>query len=183
MTVTKENPGVEIDGQDENPEQIPPEFAEAVKTKYLSIEKFCDNAEHFDGVIQELVLFEVVLMQINQIFCDTLYSKESTTLSDASKEAVRTLQNTFALEFVDQSLAKEALTALPDLGMAVSWVSEMHSNIAKQLFTEDFAKEVLEPSYDKIAEAIIEVSEGEQVNVEDIDVEVPSETEIKKEGN
>ncbi len=52
MTVKKEEEGVEIDNQNEDVEQIPEAFTEEVKTKYLAIEKFCDNDVHFDGVIQ-----------------------------------------------------------------------------------------------------------------------------------
>ncbi len=170
MTVKKET--------EETPEdvkEIMDQTTTEIKTKYVEIEKYCDDEDHFNNVIQELVMFEIVLNQINQIFVDTLYNPEANILLGAAKDSVESLCDSFAAEFILQSHEKETLSALPDLAQAVAWVEELHGNIAKQLFTEDFHKEVLAPSYEKIAEAINEVSQGQQENVEDIEVTHPSQ--------
>ncbi len=169
MTVRKET--------EESIEEIPEEFSTAVKEKYSEIEEFCDDAEHFENVVNELVLFEIVLGQINQIYSDTLYNKSSGTLIDAATQAVETLRVSFSDEFVSQTLEKKELTSLPDLPLAISWITESHLNLIKQLFTEDYVREVMEPSYLKIAEAIVEVSGNQQENVEDIEVTLPGEEE------
>ncbi len=169
MTVRKET--------EESIEEIPEEFSTAVKEKYSEIEEFCDDAEHFENVVNELVLFEIVLGQINQIYSDTLYNKSSGTLIDAATQAVETLRISFSDEFVSQTLEKKELTSLPDLPLAISWITESHLNLIKQLFTEDYVREVMEPSYLKIAEAIVEVSGNQQENVEDIEVTLPGEEE------
>ncbi len=152
---------VDVSDKTEEFEEVPKEFLESLAIKYADIQEYCEDADHFGRIVHELALFEIVIMQINEIFKDTLYSKDVTTLSGASNETVETLKNSFAAEFIEKTKEAKELSSLPTLDLVISWVTEIHENIATQLFTEEFAHEVLTPAYEKIAEAVIEISAGE----------------------
>ncbi len=139
-------------------QKLPEEILKATASKYEAIREFTKGEEQFNNVIQEIALFEIVLGQINEIYKDTLYAEEVSTLNEAADSTVEIMIDKFAEEFISKTIADQALSSLPDLAQIVSWIEEVHINIAGQLFTEDYVKEVLAPSYRSIAEAIIEVS-------------------------
>ncbi len=176
---------------EENVQEISEEITEDIKEKYKVIESFCEDEEHFNNIISDLVMFEIVLGQINQIFTDTLYAKNSVVLVGAASDAIEVMKNTFSDEFISQTETQKELTSLPDLTQAVSWVQELHLNLATQLYTEDFTREVIAPAYARITEAIVEVSSGETENVGDLEIELPSDAsafqeekeELNQEGN
>ncbi len=141
--------------------EISKEALEAIAINYAGIEKFCEDAGQFDSVIRELALFEIVLVQINQIFKSTLYTTEVDTMNVASDDTVDILRDNFAKEFVRQTVEEEKLASLPTLDLVVSWVQEIHENLAQQLFTEEIVNDVLAPAYGNIAEAILGISKDE----------------------
>ncbi len=143
------------------------EIAADVSEKYKGLDKYCKDKENFDNVIQELYLFEIVLRQINQIFIDTIYSKEIDILTIAADRATNILADTFAKEFMKQTVEEDQLASLPDLNLIVEWIHEIHTNVARQLFLEEFIEEVMEPAYLNIANAIVEISEEDLASSED----------------
>ncbi len=137
------------------------ETLEEIAIKYAGIEEFCEDADQFNNVSHELALFETVLSQINEIFKSTLYTSEVDTMNVASDDTVDILRDSFAKEFVSNSKEEKKLASLPTLELAVAWIQEIHENLAKQLFTEEFSTEVLVPAYTEISEAIIGISNRE----------------------
>ncbi len=150
----------QVEGAEPEQVEIKKEFLESIAVKYADIHEYCEDADHFANVVHEIAMFEIVTSQINQIFTDTLYVKEVDTLSGAAVETVDLIKSNFAVKFVQDTKEAGKLSSLPTLDLIVSWITEVHENIAAQLFTEDFAKEILAPAYTNIAEAIIEVSVG-----------------------
>ncbi len=162
------------------------ELIETTKEKYSEILQFCENEEQQDKVIQELALFETVISQVNQIFKETLYQEDISVFGTASDETLEALVISFTKEFISKSKEGQELAGLPDLALVVSWVNEIHTNVAAQLFKEDFVNEVIAPSYDSISEAIIEISQNdiedtisETAETEETETQIQNLTEEK----
>ncbi len=168
---------------DKTHEEISKDIAEAIPGKYEGLDKFCEGEDHYNTIIQELYLFEVVLQQLNTIFKDTLYVKEIDTLRGASDATANALADSFALEFMKKTEEGQALSDLPDLGTMVKWVKEIHLNLAAQIFNEDIVAEMLAPAYENMSEAIIEVSKEQDASEEtgtDASEEEDSSADVKR---
>ncbi len=150
-------------------QQLPPELTAVTAATYADLEKFATSAEQFEGVIKELTLMSIVVDQLNTIYKDTIYSEDVATLRDASDGTIDILLTSFAKEFISKSEEAQEFAPLPSLNLIAKWVEEIHINVAKQLFSEDFVKEVFTPAFERITAAVLEAS-GEVIDSDEAEV-------------
>ena len=162
---------------DQEVKAITAETFQQVSEIYKEIKEFTKDEEQYTGIINDLVLFEVVLKQLNLIYQDTIYSKDVPTFREASDKTVSLVTDNFRNEFIKKTKEAKELPSLPDLKQMISWIEEIHLNLALSLFTEDFIKEVIAPAYQKISEAVVDVSASD---IKEASGETTSETEESK---
>ena len=136
-----------------------------MKDKYLqdlnSIKDLCKTEEEFKELQKNLELFLVVADQSNQIFISSIYNEDAKTLIEASEDAIIDLKTIAIERFIKGSKEVGAILQIPELEELLSWVQEIHTNIASQLFSEDFYESVYIPALDAVSRSIIEFTEEE----------------------
>ncbi len=133
--------------------------------KYEELEKLLTE-ERFVEVLNDLTLFEIVIKQISEIFIQSLYNENSAALLSASRESVNTLLGNFTQQFIDMTQGDEEVAPIPDLLQIVSWIEEIHIDLANQLYNETFVREVIRPAYENVSKAVIETADEIEENGE-----------------
>jgi hypothetical protein len=139
-----------------------------MKDKYLqdlnSIKDLCKTEEEFKELQKNLELFLVVADQANQIFIGSVYNENSKTLIEAAENSIADLKTLTLEKFIESSKEVGAILQIPKFEELLDWVQEIHTNIASQLFSEEFCKSVFTPALDSISKSILEFTEEEMEN-------------------
>jgi hypothetical protein len=120
--------------------------------------------EKFKSLVEDLTMFELAVRNVNDIFKGTIYNcSESEHLCEVIDRSTNDLLENFQKQYMDFVEEKKEIHPLPSLEQVVTWAEEIHVNIALQLFTEEYTQNVIKPSFESIASAILEVAEDEEI--------------------
>jgi hypothetical protein len=154
-------------------DEMPTVNFEKNKEKFKDIRQLCQDDKEFEDVVIKVSLLEVIIGQVNQIFISSLYNNDAPTLIEAANTSIEGLQQTVIDSYIKNSLEVGELMPIPDIPELSSWVEEIHHDITRQLFDEDFCDTIIYPALQTITSSIIEFAEEE----------MKTETEDQKNNN
>jgi hypothetical protein len=138
---------------------------EKIEERYKVLKEILNlDDEEFKSLVEDLTMFELAVRNVNDIFKGTIYNcSESEHLCEVVDRSTNDLLENFQKQYMDFVEEKKEIHPLPSLEQVVTWAEEIHVNIALQLFTEEYTENVLKPSFESIAAAILEVAEDEEI--------------------
>jgi hypothetical protein len=128
--------------------------------------------EDLKQVIHDLTLFEVITLQISNIFAETLYRNTATALREANDEGVDLLIENFYNKYVEECTSNKKIEDIPDLVQIITWLEDIHFGISAQIWEESFLNSVIKPAIESISEAILETAAEEDVELDETDKEI-----------
>jgi len=131
------------------------------KEKFKNIQQLCQDDKEFEDVVMKVSLLEVIIGQVNQIFISSLYNNDTPTLIEAANTSIEGLQQTVIDSYIKNSLEVGELMPIPDIPELSAWVEEIHHDITRQLFNEDFCDTIIYPALQTITNSVIEFAEEE----------------------
>ncbi len=142
-------------------------FQKNKEGQFKALEQFAINEEDFDKAVKDITLFEIITKQISGIFGASLYSDEATALNGANIDGTNALVENFFSRYLEECVNEKKITDIPDLAQIVTWVEEVHFNISKQIWCENFFGSVIKPAIESISEAVLETAAEENTEGED----------------
>jgi glutathionyl-hydroquinone reductase len=119
----------------------------------------------------KISLLEVILRQVNEIFVNSLYNKDTPTLINSANSSVNILREQVTEQYISNSKELNELMPIPGVEELAAWVEEIHYDISRQLYSEGFCNTVILPALQTITESIIEFAQEENENENKSEVE------------
>jgi hypothetical protein len=142
-------------------DEMPTVNFEKNKEKFKDIRQLCQDDKEFEDVVIKVSLLEVIIGQVNQIFISSLYNNDAPTIIEAANTSIEGLQQAVIDSYIKNSLEVGELMPIPDIPELSAWVEEIHHDITRQLFEEDFCDTIIYPALQTITSSIIEFAEEE----------------------
>jgi glutathionyl-hydroquinone reductase len=136
---------------------------------FVDIKDLCETEEQYQDVVMKISLLEVILRQVNEIFVNSLYNKDTPTLINSANSSVNILREQVTEQYISNSKELNELMPIPGVEELAAWVEEIHYDISRQLYSEGFCNTVILPALQTITESIIEFAQEENENESEVE--------------
>jgi len=129
---------------------------------YQEINKYFNSKEEFDDFIEKILIFEIVLEQVTEIFKGSVFNAESEIVNYFTENNLQNYKVTFHKKFIEFTKEADRLMSIPELEEIVSWIETAYLEFLKNIFNEDYLNIVIKPSLEDISSAILEEAAKEK---------------------
>lgn len=140
---------------------------EEFQEKFKEIRPFCDTDEKYNDVVLKVALLDVILAQVNEIFIGSLYNPEAVAIIESANASIAGIQSSVVDIYIKNTKDRGELVPIPDIQELATWVEEVHTDIALQLYAEGFVDNVMIPALNTITSGVIDFAKEEAGEAEE----------------